>query len=119
LNKDLTEHDSDPCTDVLDHSRELVEIVSEAAVREYRSLVRSGRFRREIDGSNRFNYGKVFAYAEYCVFRREYQARFPRENSRSCINAYCRLFLKNDISMSNLIRFVEGEPSDELKLLNR
>ena len=46
---------------------------------------------------NALNPGKIYAWAEYRVFRREFQARFPDASPKACINAFCKLFLKNDI----------------------
>ena len=74
---------------------------------------------KSISASNNFNYGKVFAFAEYVVFRKEFNARFPDENSKSCINAFCRLFLKNDISITNLVNFMEGGTDEEMLLLKK
>ena len=93
---------------VLDHSSEFVELVYRAAPAEYQRLKASERFRQELEQANRFNHGKLYAYAEFVVFRREFTDRFPESPPKACINAFCRLFLKNDISISNLLALMEG-----------
>jgi len=40
-------------------------------------------------------------------------------SSKSCINAFCRLFLKNDISITNLVNFMEGSMDKEMLLLKK
>ena len=102
-------------TDVLDHAREFTGIVSLAAPGEYRSLLNRSRFQPLLDEKNSFNHGKLYVYADFLVFQREFNARFPRASRASCINAFSSLFLKNDISITNLIHFIEG--NDELKQL--
>ena len=118
-NRELTDTTPGQHTGVLDHARELVTIVYEAAPCEYKRLLTVPRIRGAIAATNNFNYGKVFAFAEYVVFRKEFNARFPDENSKSCINAFCRLFLKNDISITNLVNFMEGGTDEELLLLKK
>lgn len=103
---------------VLDHSREFVEIVYEQAPGEYRALLSSGRFDARLERDPVFNHGKLYAYAEYAVFRREFTARFPEATLFACINAFSGLFLKNDISMSNLVEYVEGADDEHQLLLN-
>ena len=103
---------------VLDHSREFVEIVYEGAPGEYRALLSSGRFDRRLAHDPAFNHGKLFAYAEYAVFRREFQRRFPEASPFACINAFAGLFLKNDISISNLVEYMEGGDDETQLLLN-
>lgn len=93
---------------VLNHSSEFVELVYRAAPAEYQRMVASDRFRRELDQQNLFNHGKLYAYAEFVVFRREFCARFPDASPAACINAFSGLLLKNDISITNLVEFVEG-----------
>ena len=44
--------------------------------------------------------------------------RFPSASPFACINAFAGLFLKNDISMSNLVEYVEGAADEEQLLLN-
>ncbi len=104
-------------TDVMDHARELVTIVYEAAPGEYKRLLKVQRICRAIAATNNFNYGKVFAFAEFVVFRREFKTRFPAASSESCINAFSRLFLKNDISITNLVHFMETDTDEESLLL--
>jgi hypothetical protein len=94
--------------DVLDHSREFVKLVYRTAPDEYRSLVDSLSFRGLLEEDNNFNYGKLYAYAEYVVFSREFITRFPQASPAACINAFSKLFLKNDISISNLVDFMEA-----------
>ena len=62
---------------VLNHSSEFVELVYRDAPVEYLRLKEIDRFRLELGQQNRFNHGKLFAYAEYVVFRREFGERFP------------------------------------------
>lgn len=103
---------------VLDHSREFVEIVYGQAPGEYRALLSSGRFDARLERDPVFNHGKLYAYAEYAVFQREFQSRFPNASPFACINAFASLFLKNDISISNLVEYVEGNEDEEQLLLN-
>jgi len=104
---------------VLDHSSEFVDHVYRDAPTEYRNLMASERFRKELEQDNAFNCGQLFAYSEFVVFRREFQQRFPDSSSAACINAFSRLFLKNDISITNLVEFVEGPGDQEQMLLNQ
>jgi len=102
---------------VLDHAAEFVEIVYRQAPGEYRSLLESGLFGAELASGSRFNHGKLYAYAEFAVFRREFAGRFPEASPQACINAFAGLFLKNDISIHNLVEFVEGaDDSGQLRL---
>ncbi|MEE4216339.1 MAG: hypothetical protein V2I48_01920 [Xanthomonadales bacterium] len=103
---------------VLDHSREFVEIVYSKAPGEYRALLACGRFDRRLQHDPAFNHGKLFAYAEYAVFRREFLLRFPDAPPFACINAFSGLFLKNDISISNLVEYAEGSEDQEQLFLN-
>jgi hypothetical protein len=105
--------------DVLDHSREFVELVYQQAPGEYRALVASERFRRELEQVNNFNFGKLYAYAEFTVFRREFRKRFPEASAASCINTFSSLFLKNDISVTNLVDYMEGPADREQLRLNQ
>lgn len=93
---------------VLNHSSEFVKLVYRAAPGEYRQLLSLERFGLELSRDNRFNHGKLFVYAEFVVFRREFRTRFPDATQAACINAFCSLFMKNDISITNLVDFVEG-----------
>lgn len=103
---------------VLDHSSEFVELVYRAAPAEYERLLASERFRHELMRDSKFNHGKLFAYAEFVVFRTEFQARFPEASAAACVNAFSSLLLKNDISITNLVEFVEGTDDREQLLLN-
>ena len=104
---------------VLDHSAEFVEVVYQRAPGEYRALLDSGRFDTRLAHDPVFNHGKLFAYAEYSVFRREFLSRFPEASPFACINAFSSLFLKNDISISNLVEYVEGSEDREQLRLNQ
>lgn len=104
---------------VLDHSSEFVELVQRQALLEYRELLDSDRFRLQLEQKNTFNHGKLYAYAEFVVFRREFRARFPEASQAACINAFSGLLLKNDISISNLVEFIEGAGDREQLLLNQ
>ena len=104
--------------DVLDHAPEFVEIVYTQAPGAYRALLASGRFDDRLAGDPVFNHGKLYAYAEYAVFRREFRERFSGASDFACLNAFAGLFLKNDISMSNLVEYVEGSDDEEQLLLN-
>ena len=103
---------------VLDHSREFVEIVYRQAPVEFRALLSSGRFDARLARDPAFNHGKLYAYAEFAVFRREFRARFPEATPFACINAFSGLFLKNDISVSNLVEYMEGGEDEEQLFLN-
>ena len=93
---------------VLDHAAEFVEVVYRLAPVEYRALLDSGRFETELARGGPFNHGKLYAYAEFAVFRREFVDRFPEASPQACINAFAGRLLKNDISIHNLVEFVEG-----------
>lgn len=101
--------------EVLDHSKEFVELVYRAAPDEYHKLKNSMQLQQLLRQDNNFNYGKLYAFAEFVVFRREFRNRFPQASPAACINAFSRLFLKNDISITNLVNFMEG--SDEMRQL--
>ena len=103
---------------VLDHSSEFVEHVYNNAPGEYRVLLSSGRFNMQLASDPAFNHGKLYAYAEFAVFRREFLSRFPEASPFACINAFSKLFLKNDISISNVVEYVEGS-QDEAEALQR
>ena len=113
--RNISTDNSGQQADLLDHSREFVEIVYRSAPGEYRALLHSERFQQILRNDNVFNYGKLFAYAEFAVFRKEFRTRFPEASAAACINAFSKLFLKNDISITNLVRFMEG--SNELEQL--
>lgn len=94
---------------VMDHAREFVDVVHQRTPGEFRALVDSGRFSRQLADDPAFNHGKLYAYAEFCVFRREFKQRFPDASPAACINAFSGLLLKNDISISNLVEYCEGK----------
>ena len=103
---------------VLDHSSEFVELVQRQAPEEYRRLLASSRFAGELAAPNTFNHGKLYVYAEFAVFRRELRARFPEASAAACVNAFSGLLLKNDISIHNLVEFMEGSDDREQLRLN-
>ena len=103
---------------VLDHSAEFVQLVYGRAPGEYKALLASGRFDRQLAAGGGFNHGKLYAYAEFLVFRREFRSRFPESPGHACINAFSALFLKNDISIHNLVEFIEGADDEDQLLLN-
>ena len=94
-------------SEVLDHSRDFVACVQKSAPAEYLRLARSEHLSALLDQPN-FNHGKLFCYAEFIVFRKEFLNRFPDASHAACINAFSALFLKNDISISNLLSLMEG-----------
>ena len=49
----------------------------------------------------------------------EFMARFPDASPFACINGFSSLFLKNDISISNLVEFMEGSDDREQLRLNQ
>jgi hypothetical protein len=103
---------------VLDHAAEFVELVFQRAPDEYRRLLATARFRAELAHGKTFNHGKLYAYAEFSVFRREFRERFPEASPAACINAFSGLLLKNDISIHNLVEFIEGPDDSEQLQLN-
>jgi hypothetical protein len=107
-----------PQADALDHAREFVELVHRQAPVEYRRLLSSERFRRDLARGGPFNHGKLYVYAEFSVFRREFTDRFPDASPAACINAFSSLFLKNDISIHNLVEYIEGADDREQLRLN-
>lgn len=94
--------------DVLDHAREFVELVYRQAPSEYQRLLASERFHPDLQRGGIFNHGKLYVYAEFAVFRREFAERFPAASPAAAINAFSGLFLKNDISIHNLLEYIEG-----------
>lgn len=104
--------------EVLDHAREFVELVYRQAPVEYQRLLSSERFRPDLGQGGTFNHGKLYAYAEFTVFRREFLDRFPGAPASACINAFSSLFLKNDISIHNLLEYIEGADDREQLRLN-
>lgn len=105
-------------TDVLDHAGEFVEVVLKRTPQLYAEMLESTRFRQILQQAPAFNAGKLFAYAEFCVFRNEFTERFPGAGEQACVNAFSRLFLKNDISVTNLVRALESESSTDLLYLS-
>ena len=104
--------------DVLHHAAEFVQLVYQQAPVEYRRLLDSGTLAAALKGGGIFNHGKLYAYAEFIVFRREFAERFPDASPAACINAFSKLFLKNDISIHNLVEFIEGADDRGQLLLN-
>lgn len=105
--------------DVLDHASEFVEVVISKAPEVYRRLLESGRYRKLLEEAATFNHGKLYAWSEFLVFRAEFKSRFPDASDRACINAFSRLLLKNDISITNLAEAVEGRFSEEFRMLKQ
>lgn len=94
-------------TQALNHAREFVEWVSREAAQRYQELLLSGRYDALLNDVGRFNHGQLYAFAEYQVFEEEFQRRFPDTGHTERVNAFCSLFMKNDISISNLLAAVE------------
>ena len=117
MKKDLTRHSEPQESEVLDHSRDLVECVYRTAPAEYHRLVDSEHGQWLLQQQRTFNYGKLFIYAEFVVFRREFLNRFPEASQAACINAFSTLFMKNDISITNLLLLIED--SGELEQLEK
>lgn len=115
---DLTPAGGGPRAEVLDHAAEFVEIVYRQAPVEYQRLISSERFQADLALNGTFNHGKLYTYAEFIAFRREFEDRFPDASAAACINAFSGLFLKNDISIHNLVEFVEGTDEQEQLRLN-
>jgi hypothetical protein len=103
--------------DVMHHAAEFVELVYRQAPAEYQRLLAMERFRPDLERGGAFNHGKLFVYAEFSVFRREFMERFPEASPAACINAFSGLLLKNDISIHNLVEFIEGaDDAGQLRL---
>ncbi len=100
-----------PPADLMDHSTEFVALVYQTAPATYENLMKSGPIREALGQDNNLNCGKIYAFAEYIVFRREFMVRFPEASAVSCINAFSKLFLKNDISITNLVDYMEAGPA--------
>lgn len=105
--------------DALDHAGEFAARVADETPAEFTGLMASPTVQALLSGENALNPGKVYAWAEYRVFRREFRQRFPGAGKKACINAFCRLFLKNDISMSNLVRALEADQGEDLARLEQ
>lgn len=117
--QNLAAGDAGPRAEVLDHAAEFVEVVYRQAPVEYQRLISSERFQADLARGGGFNYGKLYVYAEFKAFRREFGDRFPGASGATCINAFSGLFLKNDISINNLLDYVEGHgDSEQLQLEN-
>lgn len=97
-----------PGTQVLDHAQEFVNLVIARTPGLFRQLRDAPDVQERLHADNRFNDGKLYAWAEYLVFRAEFERRFPQAGSAACINAFSSLFLKNDISLSNLVESMES-----------
>ena len=98
----LTVTDPGP-TDALDHAQEFVNIVLMRTPGAYRELLDSPLIRQKMADNRTFNHGKLYAWAEFLVFRSEFLQRFPEASQSACVNAFSGLFLKNDISMTNFL----------------
>ena len=118
MHKSLTGQPDAIAADTLDHAREFVQIVMERTPAMYEELLQSPQVRQRLSSSTTFNDGKVLAWAQFLVFRREFLQRFPDASRSACINAFSGLFLKNDISMTNLADVMEGTVTDELHRLS-
>lgn len=105
---ELTRHTPGIESDVLDHAAEFVALVAREAPRRYAAWSVLPEVTQLLAEQNAFNAGKLHVWAEYTVFREEFRQRFPEAEDASCINAFCKLFLKNDISLSNLVTFMEA-----------
>jgi hypothetical protein len=117
MKNELTTADAGLHTGVLDHASEFVARVATGTPGEYHRLLGQKETRQLLNGDNALNPGKLWAYAEFRVFRAEFRECFPGAAREACINAFCRLFLKNDISMSNLVALFEHGANSELDLL--
>lgn len=91
---------------VLDHASDFVELVSDGAPRVYELLTKNVGYSARTRG---LNPGQLFVYAEYTVFKVEFERRFGDLGEPACINAFCRLFLKNDIALGRLMEAIEGK----------
>ena len=111
MSKDLSTDYFSPPADLMDHSTEFVALVYQNAPAAYENLMKSDPVRDALGQDNNLNCGKIYAFAEYIVFRREFMARFPEASAVSCINAFSKLFLKNDISITNLVDYMEAGPA--------
>ena len=116
MNNDLMSPPEGLNSEVLDHAKDFVHRVGRDAPSEYQQLVDAGHF-SDLLHEGRFNHGKLFTYACFRVFRKEFQSRFPQASQAACINAFSGLFLKNDISITNLLMLIEG--SGEIEQLEK
>ena len=113
----LTSDGNTAAADTLDHAREFVQIVLERTPAMNQELLESPLVRQHLATGTTFNDGKVLAWAQFLVFRQEFLRRFPDASRAACINAFSGLFLKNDISMTNLADVMETSVTDELQRL--
>lgn len=91
----------------LDHAREFVDLVSGKAPALYRELLQDGEFDGLLADSSHFGHGQLYVLAEFRVFSEEFERRFPDAGRVPCMNAFCSLFMKNDISLANLLEVAE------------
>jgi hypothetical protein len=116
VGQDLSNDYFSPPAELMDHSTEFVALVYQTAPEAYENLMKSEQVRKALEQDNNLNCGKIYAFAEYVVFRREFMVRFPEASAVSCINAFSKLFLKNDISITNLVDYMEAGPARVLLL---
>jgi hypothetical protein len=107
LERSLTQPTAAADQVLLDHASEFVDRVARLAPERFRDWHRQEGVLELLRGDNAFNAGKLYAWAEYEVFREEFDTRFPEASAEACINAFCRLFMKNDVSISRLVEFME------------
>ena len=79
----------DADADVLDHAREFVDVVRRSAPGVYESLLTEPRYIALLEQPT-INHGKLFAYAEYLVFREEFLSRFPEASQVACMRVGIR-----------------------------
>lgn len=108
---------SDASPEFLNHAEELVRVVITKAPKVFEHLSTEPGMRALLQGSGDMNHGQVFVWAQYLVFRREFNRRFPDAAHEACRNAFCRLLLKNDISMSRLEDWLQAAPTLETDIL--
>ena len=111
MGQDLSTDYFIPPADLMDHSAEFVALVYKTAPVAYENLMKSEPVREALGQDNNLNCGKIYVFAEYIVFRQEFMDRFPVASAVSCINAFSKLFLKNDISITNLVDYMEAGPA--------
>jgi hypothetical protein len=118
MNDNLPTRKAQEPLDALDHAQEFVEVVLQRAPSLYRELLETPVVCQRLSGSRPFNHGKLYAWAEFVVFRAEFLQRFPDASPAVCINAFSRLLLKNDISITNLATVMEASAEAELARLS-
>ena len=119
MGRELDSQVSDAHTAALDHAAEFAATVAEKAAARYRALLNDPGISQRLACEPAFNHGKLFTWAEFLVFREEFRRRFPEAGAETWVNAFCRLFLKNDISMSNLVRAMEPVEGEDLQRLQK